>query len=100
MAARCPRGLVLGFLFTSLLTCPPPLVAQTMRYEYDALGRLTGVRTPEGVAIGATESLTRVGFSDERCMTVSLWMAGRASPVPRPSARTAGYSEGSRGVGQ
>ncbi len=54
MAARCPRGLWLVLLFTSLFSVlPPPLSAQQVRYEYDALGRLTGVSTPEGSAIGA-----------------------------------------------
>ncbi len=51
MAARGARGLVLVLLLTSLLAYPPSLAAQQVRYEYDALGRLTLVSTPEGVAI-------------------------------------------------
>jgi len=52
MATQCPRGLWLMVLITSLLSLlPPPLAAQTVHYEYDALGRLTVVSTPEGVAI-------------------------------------------------
>ena len=52
MPARCLRGFWLVLLFTSLLIAlPSPLAAQAVRYEYDALGRLTVVSTPEGVAL-------------------------------------------------
>jgi hypothetical protein len=40
MAARCARRLWLVLLVTSLLSVlPPPLAAQSVRYEYDALGK-------------------------------------------------------------
>jgi hypothetical protein len=40
MAARCPRRLWLVLVFTSLLSVlPPPLAAQSVHYESDALGK-------------------------------------------------------------
>ncbi len=54
MAARYPCGLILVVLFTSLLACPVPLVAQQIRYEYDALGRFAMTKTTESGGIWST----------------------------------------------
>jgi hypothetical protein len=78
MAARYPCRLVLVVLFTSLLACPVPLVAQQLRYEYDALGRLTVVSTPEGRVNGTFEGPTHVEASLPPNQSVPPEIASRA----------------------
>jgi len=86
MPARCLLGLWLVLLFTSLLVAlPPPLAAQAVRYEYDALGRLTGVSTPPSNTIGATEGPTRSNPTLAASLIVLLWLTSRAIPGREPS---------------
>ena len=93
MAARCPRGLWLMVLFTSLLTVlPPPLSAQAVRYEYDALGGFTLGSTPAGPVIGASGFPIYSSLSLKPRTILSTWFSPRTILGPGPSLGMAGYS--------
>jgi hypothetical protein len=79
MAARCPRRLGLVLLLTSLLTLrPPSLAAQSVRYEYDALGWLTVVSMPAGPAFGASGVPIYCYLSLKPRANLPSWISPRA----------------------
>ena len=81
----CLRVSLFVLLFTSLLIAlPPPLAAQAVRYESDALGRLTVVSPPEGRAIGATEGPTCGGPLLALSLIVLSGLGSRAIPGRGP----------------
>ena len=100
MAARCLRGLWLVLLVTSWLgVLPPPLAAQSVRYAYDALGRLTLVSTPEDRAIGATEGLPYCSLSLKPRTIFPSWISSRPMTCPRALCATASLDwEGVEGI--